>query len=234
MLYLPRGKTVRSQVNPARINLPQAMEKLCSGKFSGYLRFDAPQGSGVVLFQEGRLINAVYLAAEDYVQQIAYDALACIFEVSIMGEARLNIYHVSADLVISLHALLQGKGILQAEVLRKVDVSSLLQRIADERLSACIRVYAGNRTTLIFYDNGHALGFFLDGEIELLQSVDLSASVAAADDAHFDLFEIQGAEQQCPANLMRAGDLGSIWQRKRKQLLEERGRQEESVIRTQQ
>ncbi len=59
MIHLPRGNPVRQKVNPARINLPEAMEKLRSSTFTGYLRFDAVQGTGIILFQSGKLISSI-------------------------------------------------------------------------------------------------------------------------------------------------------------------------------
>lgn len=234
MLHLPQGKPVRQQVNPARINLPEAMAKLRGGKFTGYLRFDASQGAGVVLFEGGKLISSVHLSNEKASRQIAYDAIARIFEMSILGDARLNIFHLSADLVVAVHALLQGRYLLKGEELCQLDVAAMLEKIATEHLSVCIRIYAADRTTLIFYDNGYALGFFFEGATELQQTADLTVSVAALPGARLDLVEIQSFDQLVLADLMGSADLGPIWQRARKELLEDRRRYEESVVRNRQ
>lgn len=230
MLRLPKGKSVRQQVNPARINLPQAMEKLQRGRFSGYLRFDEASGSGIILFQEGRLISALYQAAEDDSRQIAYDALARIFEMSIRGHAQLNIYHLSEALAVDLYALFAGTSLRHQEDLHQLEVSAMLQQIADEQLSVCLRVYAGERTTLIFYDRGCALGFFVDGSTELQQCADLSLSVAADAGACLDMIAIQRSAQLAPADLMSSVDLAPIWHRIRKQLLEERAVNDDDTV----
>lgn len=230
MLYLPKGKAVRQQVNPARINLPEAMSKLRAGRFTGYLRFDAQQGAGIVLFQGGKLISSVFFSREKASRQIAYDAIARIFEISIMGDARLNIYQVSADLVIAIHALLQGDYLYCGEDLSRFDVSAMLERISTEGLSACIRVYADDRATLIFYDSGYPLGFFHEGAIDLQQTADVAHSLAALPDARLDLVEIQDAGQIVLADLMNTASLSPIWQKARKELLEERRQYEERVM----
>ena len=234
MVNLPKGKAVRPQVNPARINLPEAMAKLRAGKFTGYLRFDAQQGAGVVLFQGGKLISSVFVAREKDSRQIAYDAIARIFEMSIMGDARLNIYQLSADLVISVHALLQGRYLYRGEDLSHFDVAAMLEQVSAEGLSVCVRVRAADRTTLIFYDSGYPLGFFLEGATDLQQEVDVTNSVAALPDARLDLVEIQNPDQVVLADLMGSADLAPIWQKARKELLEERRKHEESQILAQQ
>lgn len=230
MVNLPKGKAVRPQVNPARINLPEAMAKLRAGKFTGYLRFDAQQGAGVVLFQGGKLISSVFVASEKGSRQIAYDAIARIFEMSIMGDARLNIYQLSADLVVSVHALLQGRYLHRGEDLSHFDVAAMLEQVSAEGLSVCVRVHAADRTTLIFYDSGYPLGFFLEGATDLQQAVDVTNSVAALPGARLDLVEIQNPDQIVLADLMGSADLAPIWQKARKELLEERRQHEENQI----
>lgn len=233
MIHLPRGNPVRQKVNPARVNLPEAMEKLRQGTFSGYLRFDAPQGVGVILFQNGRLISSLYINADETERLIAYDAIARIFENSIQGHSRLDIFRLSADLVLSLHALLHGRYLLKGELLARLDVDAQLQKVRDERLTCCLRVYNGERTTLIFYDQGFALGFFHDGRTELETTAEVEDSVARSSDARLDILEIRSADDLILADLMGSADLGPIWRRTRKILLEERRRREEEAVRSQ-
>ncbi|MFO7765745.1 MAG: hypothetical protein R6V33_04875 [Pelovirga sp.] len=230
MLYLPQGKPVRQPVNPARINLPEAMGKLRGSKFTGYLRFDAEQGAGVVLFQSGKLISTFFISSNKGSKQIAYDAIARIFEISIQGHARLNIYQLSADLVAGIHVLLQGRYLHQGEDLTQFDVAGMLEQITSEMLSVCVRVYAGEKVALIFFDSGYALGFFHDGATELQPGADLEASVAALPGARLDLVEIQSPDQIVLADLMGSADLGPIWQRARRELLEERRHAEEGAV----
>lgn len=233
MIHLPRGNPVRQKVNPARINLPEAMEKLRTGSFTGYLRFDAAQGTGVVLFQTGKLISSMFINHDESERLIAYDAIAKIFEISIMGNAVLDIYRLSADLVLAIHALLHGRYLLKGEHLAGLDVSASLQRIQNEGLTCCLRVYAEDQTVLIFYDNGYALGFFHEGKTELEIEADLGKSVACSQAAKLDLLEVRSADDLILADLMGSADLGPIWQRSRKILLEERRKREEESIRSQ-
>lgn len=233
MIHLPRGNPVRQKVNPARINLPEAMEKLRAGSFTGYLRFDSPQGAGVVLFQTGKLISSTFMDSNESERLIAYDAIAKVFEISIQGHAVLNIYKLSSDLVLSVHSLLHGRYLHKGLLLEQVDVQSQLQQIKDDGLTCCLRVYADERTALIFYDHGYALGFFHEGAMELEPSAEISQSVALCDGARLDVLETRSADELVLADLMGSADLGPIWQRARKVLLEERHRREETAIRSQ-
>ncbi|MDX2480585.1 MAG: hypothetical protein QNK24_09645 [Desulfuromusa sp.] len=233
MIFLPRGVPVRQKVNPARINLPEAMGKLRVSTFTGYLRFDAPQCAGVILFQAGQLISSVFVDKDETERLIAYDAIAKIFEVSILGNAVLNIFRLSSDLVLGVHALLHGRYLQKGQNLSQLDVRTQLDRIKSEGLTACLRIYAEDKTALIFYDQGYALGFFHEGEAELEPTADISNSVARLPGAKLDLLEIRSADDIVLADLMGSADLGPIWQRTRKLLLEERSKREETAVRSQ-
>jgi len=232
MIFLPKGIPVRKNVNPARINIPEAMEKLRVGSFTGYLRFDAPQGSGIVIFEKGKLVSAIFVGSEDEQRLIAYDAISKVFEVAILGDAILNIYRLEPDLAIGLHALLHGKYIYREQDLKLVNIQALLGKIKDECFSGCLRVYAEEQTVLIFYDAGSAMGFFHDGTTDLQVTADLSKSVAKLPGAKVDMLETEGIDGLVLADLMASADLGPIWQRMRKSLLRDRSQREEQAIRS--
>ena len=232
MIHLPRGIAVRENVNPARINLPEAMDKLRSGNFTGYLRFDASQGSGVIIFENGKLVSSLFVNADETERLIAYDAIARVFEISILGHATLNIYRLSSSLATALHALLHGQYIYKGQDLKLIDIRALLRRVKEEQLTGCLRVMAGDQTALIFYDQGHPLGFFHDGSSEIVTTADLSRSVAKLPGARVDLMKTGHLDGLILADLMASADLRPLWQRARKVLLEDRRQREEAAMRS--
>jgi len=232
MIYLPRGIPVREKINPARINLPEAMEKLRVGTFSGYLRFDSPQGTGVIIFEKGKLVSALFVSSDETERLIAYDAIARIFDISIAGHAILNIFRFSAELAMEIHALLHGRYICKGEDLNLIDIRGLLDRIKQQQINGCLRVYNEEKVALIFYDHGNALGFFHEGGSEIDVTADLSKSVARLPGARIDLLEMQSSIDIVLADLMGSADLGPIWQRARKVLLKDRRKQEEAMVRS--
>ena len=231
MIFLPRGIPVRENVNPARINLPEAMNKLRAGSFTGYLRFDSSRGTGVIIFERGKLVSALHSSTDGRENLIAYDAIARIFEVSILGNSSLNIFRLSPTLAMGLHSLLHGSYLCQGLDLSVVDIAALLQRVSDEQINACLRIYAEDKVVLIFFDHGEALGFFHDGSAEIVSTADLSKSVARLPGAKLDLLETAYARDLVLADLMASADLGPIWQRTRKLLLDDRRKREEAALR---
>jgi hypothetical protein len=219
MILLPKGIPVKEKVNPARVNLPEAMEKLVENRFSGYLRFDSPRGTGIIIFEEGHLISALVQEQNADGRIIAYDAISSIFEMSIQGDALLNIYRLSSDVAIRIHALLHGEYIYRAQDLRQIEIGGLLKLIRNDRLTGCLRVYACQRVALIFFEEGHALGFLHEGSIELETTADLSTSVAAKPEARLDLLSTVTADGLRMADLMASADLRPMWEKARTRLL---------------
>ncbi len=222
MILLPKGSPVKERVNPARVNLPEAMEKLVESGFSGYLRFDSPIGTGIILFTDGHLISALMQEVDVERQVIAYDAITRIFEISILGNAVLNIYRLIPEVAMSIHALLHGEYIYQGQDINLVDIKGLLGQIVRDRLTGCLRIYAENRVTLIFYELGNALGFLHEGSIELETTAEISMSVASLPGAKLDLLSTVTAEGTKMADLMASADLGPMWTKARNRLMAER------------
>jgi len=222
MILLPKGSPVKERVNPARVNIPEAMEKLVESRFSGYLRFDSPIGTGIIIFTDGRLISALMQENDVEGRIIAYDAITRIFEISILGNAVLNIYRLSADVAMNIHALLHGEFIYRGQDIKLIDIKLLLARILNDRLSGCLRIYAAGRVVLIFYEQGNALGFLHEGSVELETTAETSKSVASLPGATLDLLSTVTYEGTKMADLMASADLGPMWAKARNRLMEER------------
>lgn len=215
MIMIPRGNPVKENVNPGRVNLPEAMEKLRSGSFTGYLRFDSDKGHGIIIFDTGHLISALFLSRATGKRWIAYDAISRIFEVSLQGRTVLNIYRIDSELAIGIHHLLHGDFVYQGQELEDLDIRELLTIVKRTGLSGCIRVYADQRTALIFYKEGSPLGFFHDGGIHLDTFANLSDSVARLPGAKLDLLATRNDDDVQLADLMDSADLRQLWKKVR-------------------
>jgi len=224
MILLPRGNPVKEKVNPARVNLPEAMEKLRGSTFSGYLRFDTEEGTGIIIFETGKLISAFYQASSSGEKLIAYDAISRIFEVSIEGNAELNIYRVEPELAMGIHGLLHGDYVYQEQDPQHINIRLLLDKIKRNHLNGCMRIYTEEKAALIFYENGVSLGFFHDGSTRLEKTADTSSSLARQPGARLDLLATRTTEEVMLADLMASADLGPIWQKLRKKMLNVRRR----------
>ncbi|OHB24681.1 MAG: hypothetical protein A2X84_08730 [Desulfuromonadaceae bacterium GWC2_58_13] len=229
MVLLPRGNPVKENVNPGKINLPAALEKLQIGKFSGYLRFDFAEETGVIIFENGRLISALFEGSSQ--RLIAYDAIATIFEISLEGNGRLNVYRLAPSLALSVHALLHGDLLYKGQELKLIDIKSLLGRLKVMAMSGCLRIYTSDRVALIFYRDGSPLGFFHDGSTDIETTADNSLSVARMPGAKVDVLTTKGAGEGMLADLMKSADVTALWNKAQGELARRSRTVEEETLR---
>jgi hypothetical protein len=230
MILLPRGNPVKENVNPGKVNLPEALDKLRQGKFTGYLRFDFAEGTGVFIFQAGRLISSLFETPRENL--IAYDAIARTFHESINGEGRLDIYRLSPELAFSIHALLHGEVLHRSQDLQLIDIRSLLTRMRDEQRSGCLRIYSRDHIALIFYRDGRPLGFFHDGSTDIETTADTSMSVAREPGAKVDVLITRGDTEKSLADLMETANIAGLWNKAVGERQRQREEQENAASRT--
>ena len=209
MILLPRGNPVKENINPGKVNLADALEKMRQGKFTGYLRFDFPVGTGVFIYQEGRLISTLLEGERE--KLIAYDAISRTFHEALAGNGTLNIYRLSKELAYSIHALLHGEMLHKGQDLQLIDIKSLLIRMREEKRSGCLRIYSRDHIALIFYKDGNPLGFFHDGSTDIETTADSSMSVAKEPGAKVDVLVTRGDGDKSLADLMQTADIAALW-----------------------
>lgn len=209
MILLPRGNPVKEKLNPAKVNLPDALGKLHTGHFTGYLRFDAPAGVGILIFHVGKLISALHVAGPQ--RLTGYQAIGRIFSQARSGDATLNIYRLSPELAMGIHALLHGEVLYRGQELRFIDIRLLLKSLKEDAITGCLRIYTEDRVALIFYREGQPLGFFHDGSKDLETTADTSLSVARLPGAKVDVLTSDIGEESSLQDMMDAGQLTAIW-----------------------
>ena len=209
MILLPRGNPVKENINPGKVNLADALGKMRQGKFTGYMRFDFPEGTGVFIYQEGRLISSLFENEREHL--IAYDGISRTFDESLNGNGKLNIYRLSTELAYSIHTLLHGEVLHKGQDLQLIDIKSLLIRMRAEKRSGCLRIYSKEHIALIFYRNGSPLGFFHDGSTDIETTADSSMSVAKEPGAKVDVLVTRGDGEKSLADLMETADITGMW-----------------------
>ncbi len=209
MMLLPRGNPVKENINPGKVNLADALGKMRRGKFTGYMRFDFPDGTGIFIYQEGRLISALYENERESL--IAYDGIYRTFDDALNGNGKLNIYRLSTKLAYSIHTLLHCEVLHKAQDLQLIDIKSLLIRMREEKRSGGLRIYSKEHIALIFYRDGHPFGFFHDGSTDIETTADSSMSVAKEPGAKVDVLVTRGDGEKSLADLMETADVAGMW-----------------------
>jgi len=229
MILLPRGNPVKENIDPGKVQLPEALQKLQKGNFTGYLRFDTTRGIGILIFDKGRLISALFEGVSG--REIAYDAIALIFECSLAGNANLNIYRLSSELAMSIHALLHGEVLYKGQEVKLLDIRGLLGKLKEDQITGCLRIYNADHIALIFYREGNPLGFFHDGSTELEKSAENSLSVAKLPGAKIDVLTARTADEENMADLQASADIREIWTRAHESVARDKRSREEEAAR---
>ena len=230
MILLPRGNPVKEGIDPGKVNLPEALVKLQKGHFTGYLRFDTTQGTGIIIFDNGRLISGLFETARE--KLIAYDAIFTVFERSLAGNASLDIYRLSSALAMSIHALLHGNVLFLGQEVQLLDIRGLLGKLKEDKISGCLRIYNKDHIALIFYRDGNPLGFFHDGSTDIEKNAENSLSVAKLPGAKIDVLTAEVSEEDNLADLMASADLTQMWAKAKQTVALERKSKENEVSRS--
>jgi len=229
MLLLPRGTPVKENLDPGRLNLPDALRKLAKGTFTGYLRFDTTKGVGILIYEQGKLISALFEGGTE--RLIAYDALSAVCELSLGGNVTLNIYRLSDELAISVHALLHGAVLYKGQEVALLDIKGLLTKLKTDEVTGCLRIYNRDHVALIFYREGTPLGFFHDGSTEMEKSAENSLSVAKLPGAKIDVLTTEASDEANLADLLASADIDALWKTSRSRIGQEQQAREEEISR---
>jgi hypothetical protein len=209
-MLLPRGKLIKDEFNPVRMNWLEAIHKLQSGRFSGYLSCRDLHGRGVVLFVGGQLVAVRFVGEGEHL--VDQEAFARIFDRSLSGDTMLSIYRLSKPLALQLYGVVSGEMLFAAQQLQLLDIPHLLHTLKHDRFNGCLRVSAAEDVTLIFFGQGNPIGFFHDGGTDLVQDAELSESVAWQPGASVDIIAGQSELAENLPDLMESLDLPGCWQ----------------------
>jgi hypothetical protein len=211
MLILPRGKAVKEKIGLKNFDLLDCLKKLQTGHFTGYLRFDCPEGTGVILFNRSKMIGIFFQKENE--NFIALRALTSIFENVQTGRCILHIYSVTTRLLMNLFELLHGNIIYRRQELLLMDVPFLLQHIKKEHISGALKIYVGEQVAIIFYRQGTPIGFFHDGDKDIETAPGADRSLALKQGACLDLLVSRDSEGMVLVDFNKSIDMPALWQK---------------------
>ncbi len=209
-MLLPRGKLIKDEFNPVRMNWLEAIEKLQSGRFSGYLNCRDLQGWGLVLFVAGRIVAARFV--EDKESLTNGGAFDRIFDRSLSGDTMLSIYRLAEGLASELYGVINGETLFSAQHLQLLDIPHLLYTLKRDRFNGALRVAANEDVVLIFFRKGSPAGFFHDGGTDLEQEAELSRSLAWQPGATVDIIAGPSGFANNLPDLSESLELSQLWQ----------------------
>ena len=212
MFLLPKGNPLFENLAATKLKLPEVMTKLSSGGFTGYASFVFQTSTTILVFEAGKLVS-VLLEEQKGSRQTGFEALSALAELMVTSSSgAMNVYKLSKDLTMCIHALLQGEILYKAQELKLIDIKTLLEKIKDDQLNGCLRIYTEDRSAMIFYKDGNPLGFFHDGSHDIETSSTESQKIAGMPGAKIDLYSTQGVEELMGVDLLEVANIQKIWE----------------------
>ncbi|MBI5484150.1 MAG: GTPase-activating protein [Deltaproteobacteria bacterium] len=211
MFLLPKGNPLFENLAATKLKLPEVLTKLSNGGFTGYASFVFQTSTVILVFETGKLVSALH-EEQNGKRQTGFEALSALSELLVTsGSGALNVYKLSKDLTMCIHALLQGDTLYKAQELKLIDITSLLAKIKSDKMNGCLRIYTDEHSAMIFYKDGNPLGFFHDGSSEIETSSSESQKIAGMPGAKIDLFSTLSTEDLMGVNLLEVTNIQKIW-----------------------
>lgn len=211
MFLLPKGNPLYENIPVSKVNLPEMLDKLNFGGFTGYLRFTFAGTQGVLFFESGKLISAM-LEKNDGSKLTAIEAMADVCAMMLAGVGTVDVFRLSKDLTMCLHASLHGELLYKGQEIKLVDMKALLDKMKNDKLNGCLRIYTDEHTALILYKDGAPLGFFHDGSQDIETSAGESQKIAGLPGAKLDILSTKTAEELMNYNLLEVVNISKLWE----------------------
>ena len=210
MRFLPKANPLYEKIFAGNIVIPDVLEKLGNGGFTGYIHHSTPEFDFYGIFAKGKLICAV--SSEDGRDKTGFEAIVLLFDKVILLGGEINVYRMTADLAVCAHALALGVRLLNGEEVRQVDIKVALARLKGQSANGVVRFYTLERSAMIFYKDGLPIGFYHDGANSIEYSPEESRIVAALPGARVEICSTKSLEELMQYDLLQMVNLQKLWE----------------------
>jgi hypothetical protein len=210
MRFLPKANPLYEKISANNIILPDVMEKLGSGGFTGYINHSSPAFEFFGIFAKGKLLCAV--STDDGVDKTGFEAIVLLFDKVLTVGGEINVYRMTADLAVCAHALAIGARQLDGEEVRQVDIKGVLSRLKGQGTNGVVRFYTSERSAMIFYKDGLPIGFYHDGASSIETSSEESLKTAALPGARVEICSTKPLEELMQYDLLQMVNLQKLWE----------------------
>lgn len=210
MRFLPKANPLYEKIPVTKVVIPDVLDKLGNGGFTGYLSHTAPGFEAYCIFAKGKLICA--FSSWGGRDKTGFEAIALMFDkvFSIGGE--VNVYRMTADLAMCSHALVLGSRLFDGDEVRQVDIKGMMARLKGQGLNGVVHFYTPERYGMMFYKDGLPIGFYHDGANSILSSSEEARKVAALAGARLDVCSTKPIEELLHYDLLQLVNLWKLWE----------------------
>jgi len=210
MYFLPKANPLYEQISTDKVLVPELLEKLGKGHFTGYLNHVAPGFESYSIFAKGKLVCAI--SSEGGRDKTGFEAISLLFDKVLSSGGVINVYRMTADLAMCAHALLLGTKVLKGDEVRQVDMKNMLSRIKAQDMNGVVRFYTDERSAMMFYKDGAPIGFYHDNGKNIETSPDEARKVAALPGARVEVRATKSIEELMLYDLLQMVNVRKLWE----------------------
>lgn len=210
MCFLPKANPLYEKIPANKFVIPDVLEKLGKGGFTGYVHYSAPGFEFYGVFAKGKLLCAV--SNGDGRDKTGFEAIACLFDKVISDGGEINVYRMTADLAVCAHALLLGTRLFSGEEVRQIDIKGVLTRLKAQAINGAVRFYTSEHFAMMFYKDGLPIGFYHDGADSIGTSPDESRKIAALPGARVEICSTRTLEELLQYDLLQMVNVQKLWE----------------------
>jgi len=210
MRFLPKANPLYEKISANKVIIPDVLEKLGNGGFTGYIHHSALEFEFYGIFAKGKLLCAV---SNDHGRdKTGFEAIVLLFDKVISAGGEINVYRMTADLAVCAHALALGTRLLSGAEIRQVDIKGVLARLKGQDTNGVVRFYTSERSAMIFYKDGLPIGFYHDGASSITSSPEESRKIAALPGACVEICATRTLEELMQYDLLQMVNLQKLWE----------------------
>ncbi len=210
-MRFPLGKPYKTGVSAQKSNLANALKLLEKRKFSGSLCFEQASVSGLILFRDGELIEAVYEDERDKLRELGEVALAKIAVLSKQAGTRLDVYLLSPEFADKVRSVVGGQPVLLGQHLAVVCFDKVMEKVGEFELTGCVRLYTDEMASLIFCEGGQPVCYHNDGMDNTTYSADIATAMSRSSETRVDVISIDPSVRQGATNLLKVLDVEGLF-----------------------
>lgn len=210
MRFLPKANPLYENIDAGRTVIPDVLEKLGSGGFTGYIQFETDGFEFYGIFAKGKLLCA--LSSENGREKTGFEAIAMLFDKVLSCGGHINVYRMTADLVVCAHAMVAGTRLLNGEEVRQVDIKGMLSRLKVQSVNGAVRFFTTMSSAMMFYKDGQPIGFYHKGAAAIESSPDESRRIAALPGARVEISSTKPLDELMQYDLLQMVNLQKLWE----------------------
>ena len=187
---LPSGRTQYEGLKSAFVDFPKLLRTLRGDQHTGYVRLTSPDFSGVLLFHEGHLLEALSSTPGAQSGEAAFQAVRRSMEA---GTGTIDVIDLAGDTVDALAQLLTAPLLFTGLLGRFINFDALLAYLNEAGVEGAVLAIGGEDVGIILLSQGQVLGAYTQSNPALSTATTGVAKIAAEKTARIEVKSGAGA-----------------------------------------